>query len=191
MRLIKTILTAAAIVAAASCSTTTVTSDYDHQVDFGDYATFAWYAAAKPDSRPTTGANQIVDGRIRRAVADNLVAKGYSQVPRDEADLEVAYYTSLSSQLWMSTTGWGYGGWGYGPYWGFGYACWPGWGATTISTYYEGTIIVDVIDRGKEQLVWRGVVTSALSKKSSSEEKINQVMTRVLANFPSRSSVPS
>ena len=57
---------------------------------------------------------------------------------------------------------------------------------TTVSTYLEGTIIIDIIDREENQLVWRSVINSALSKKSSSEEKINKSMTRALADFPAR-----
>jgi hypothetical protein len=178
------LITAAAF-AAVSCSSTTVRSDFDHQADFESYSTFAWYSTEKKDPRPTTGVNQIVDGRIRKAMADNFLAKGYSQAAADAADLHVAYYTSLSSRLRVSTFGWGYG-WGGGPYWGFGYGFWPGWSSTSVSTYNEGTIIVDVIDREKNQLVWRGVVTSTLSKKSSTEEKIHDAMSRVLASFPSR-----
>ena len=84
----------------------------------------------------------------------------------------------------MYSTGWGYGwGWG-GPRWGYGYAFWPGWGYTTVSTYHEGSIVVDIVDREKEQLVWRGVATRVLGKKSSSEEKIDQTMGRLMAGFP-------
>lgn len=181
-----TIALVAAAAITVSCSSTRVNSDWDHEADFGSYSTFSWFAASEPtDPRPTTGASQIVDGRIRRALAQNLMAKGYSETASGEADLEVAYYTSLSSQLRMYNSGWGYG-WGYGPRWGYGYSYWPGWNMTTVSTYLEGTIIVDVISREKNQLVWRGVVTSALSKKSSSEEKINESITKVFADFPSK-----
>jgi len=178
-------LAAAAAICAVSCSSTQIATDYDHQADFSAYSTFAWHAAKNPDPRPTTGANQIVDRRIRRALAENLVAKGYEQSDPGTADLEVTYYTSLSSQLRIYGTGWGYG-WGYGPRWGFGYGYWPGWNMAGVSTYLEGTIIVDIIDHGKNQLVWRGVITSALSKKSSSDEKINQAVTRVLSTFPAK-----
>lgn len=185
MRFAVIFATAATVLAAVSCSTTAVQSDRDDQADFDSYATFAWFTAADTEAQPTAGASQIVDGRIRRAIAENLTAKGYTQAASSTADLQVAYYTSLSSQLRVYNSGWGYG-WGYGPAWGFGYAYWPGWNMSAVSTYLEGTIIVDVIDRGKNQLVWRGVATSALSKKSSSEEKINQTMTRVLSTFPAK-----
>jgi len=185
MRFAAIFATTAIVLAAASCSTTAVQSDRDDKADFGSYKTFAWYTEAGREPQPTIGASQIVDGRIRRAIAENLTAKGYTQVASGAVDLQVAYYTSMSSQLRVYSTGWGYG-WGYGPAWGFGYACWPGWNMSAVSTYLEGTIIVDVIDHGRNQLVWRGVATSALTKKSSSEEKINQTMTRVLSTFPAK-----
>jgi len=173
----------AAILFAFSCSSTRVHSDYDHGADFAQYSTFAWYGSTDTDRPPTTGPNQIVDGRIRQAIAQNILAKGLSQTSPDKADLLVTYYASLSSQLRMYSTGWGYG-WGHGPYWRFGYGYWPGWSHTGVYSYHEGTIIVDIVDRSKKQLVWRGVITSALTKKSSSEEKIDSAMTRVLVGFP-------
>ncbi|MFV2072940.1 MAG: DUF4136 domain-containing protein [Thermoanaerobaculales bacterium] len=170
-----------------SCSSTRVQADFDHQADFGKYSTFALYVQAEKDKPPTTGANQIVDGRIRRAITEEIIGKGFSQTSPENADLLVTYYTSLSSQLRMFTTGWGYG-WGYGggfyPYWGFGYGYWPGWGYSGTYTYHEGTIIVDIVDRGKRQLVWRGVISSVLNKKSSSEEKIDKSIARVMLAFP-------
>jgi hypothetical protein len=60
----------------------------------------------------------MVDGRIRRAITENLRAKGFSPIEVNKADLLVTYYTSLNSQMRFHTTGWGYGyGWGWGPYW--------------------------------------------------------------------------
>ncbi len=185
MRSFTLTLTATAALVMVSCSSTTVNTDYDQQADFSSYSTFSWLGNSEPDQRPTVGASQIIDARIRRALAGDLTAKGYSQKAQGEADLEVTYYTSLSSQLRMYNTGWG-SGWGYGPRWGYGYSYWPGWNMTTVSTYLEGTIIIDIIDREENQLVWRSVINSALSKKSSSEEKINKSMTRALADFPAR-----
>jgi hypothetical protein len=112
-----------------------------------------------------------------------MINKGFSQTAPDQADFVVTYYVSLSSQLRMYSTGWGYG-LGYGPYWRYGYGYWPGWGYAGVSTYHESTVIIDIIDRAKGQLVWRGSISRALNKKSSTEEKINDSMARVLHTFP-------
>ncbi len=182
-RISVTVAMLAAALLTVSCSSTKVQTDYDHGADFAQYSTFAWYSSSDKDPRPTTGPNQIVDGRIRQAIAQNILAKGLTQTAPDKADLLVTYYTSLSSQLRMYHTGWGYG-WGHGPYWRFGYGYWPGWSHTGVYSYHEGTIIIDIVDRSKQQLVWRGVITSVLNRKSSSEEKIDLSMTRVLNEFP-------
>ena len=169
---------------AIACSSTSVQTDFDHQVNFTEYSTFAWYVKPEKAKPPTAGGNQIIDGRIRRAIAEDLIGKGFSQTSPEKADVFVTYYMSLSSQLRMYSTGWGYG-WGYRPYWRYGYGYWPGWGGyTSAYTYHEGTIIIDIIDGGKRQLVWRGVVSRALNKKSSSEEKIGKSITRVMLGFP-------
>ena len=173
----------ATVASSFACSSTSVQTDFDHQADFTSYSTFAWYIQAEKGKPPTSGPNQIVDGRIRRAIAEEIIGRGFGQTSPEKADLLVTYYTSLSSQLRMYSTGWGYG-WGYGPYRRYGYGYWPGWGYTGAYTYHEGTIIIDIIDRGKRQLVWRGVVTSALNKKSSSEEKIGKSIARVMHGFP-------
>jgi hypothetical protein len=184
MRILRTLITVAAAIPVLACSSSRIQTDFDHQADFSSFSTFSWYQA-KQNGGPTEGPSQIIDGRIRRAIAENLVANGFSQAATGESDLLVTYYTSLNSQMQFRTTGWGYGhGWGWGPYWGVGYGFWPGWTTTTVHNYHEGTIIIDIIDREKNQLVWRGVTTRVLGKKSHSDEKTDQSMARVFNNFP-------
>lgn len=182
-RAVATTVALTAIVIVSACSSTTIQTDHDHEADFSAYSTFAWRSGFDEEQYPTAGPSQIVDRRIRRAISGDMTSKGFTTASPDTADLLVTYYVSLDQQLRMYSTGWGYG-WGYGPRWGYGYGFWPGWGYTTVSTYHEGSIIVDIVDREKKQLVWRGVVTRVLGKKSSSEEKIDQSMGRLMSDFP-------
>jgi hypothetical protein len=184
MRIARALLVCAAAGTFLACSSSRVQTDFDRNADFSAYSTFAWYEALA-NNGPPQGPSQIVDGRIRRAIAENLQAKGLGLVESGEPDLTVTYYASLNSQLQFHTTGWGYGtGWGWGPYWSYGYGFWSGWTTTTVHTYHEGTIIVDIIDRAENQLVWRGVTTRVLGKNSHSDEKIDQAMAKVFADFP-------
>lgn len=181
MKTIKlTIAVTAAVLLLSACSTT-IQTDFDTQADFSKYSSYAWFIKPEKNKPPTAGANQIVDRRIRRAIAGQLASKGFSETSAERADFLVTYYVSLSQQIRMYPTGWGYG---WGPYWGFGYGWWPGWGYGGTYVYNEGTIIVDVIDQGRRQLVWRGVVSRALSKSSSSQEKIDKAIARLMRGFP-------
>lgn len=172
---------ATAVIATLSC-TSAVQTDFDREADFTSYSTFAWIQTP-PDSGQTEGASQLVDRRIRDAIAANLQLKGLALAETNNADLLVTYYTSLSSHVTLHSTGWGYG-WGWGPCCGYGYGYWPGWSWTTAQPCHEGTIIIDLVDREKKQLVWRGVTTRILGKRSHSHEKIAQSMNRVFSNYP-------
>ena len=181
MRKVRAVLALATVLSFLGCSSTRTQTDWDHQADFSNYRTYSWYTAPAENHGPTDGPSQIIDGRIRRTIASNLEAKGLSPGGAGDADLLVTYFTSLGSQTRLHTTGWG---WGWGPAWHYGYAFWPGWTHTTVHTSHEGTIIIDIIDRQQNQLVWRGVTSRVLGKKSHSDEKIGQSMARVFAEFP-------
>jgi hypothetical protein len=183
MRKIRTLLALATALPFLACSSSRIQTDFDHQADFSTYTSYSWYEALTKDGGPTDGPSQIIDGRIRRAIGDNLRARGFTLGENATADLLVTYYTSLGSHTVLHTTGWGLG-WGWSPTWTFGYGFWPGWSYTTVHTYHEGTIIIDIIDREQNQLVWRGVTSRVLGKKSHSDEEIARSMARVFAEFP-------
>ena len=183
MRKVRALLALATALPFLACSSSRIQTDFDHQADFSSYTSYSWYTAQTDNNGPTDGPSQIIDGRIRRAIAENLQARGLDVGETDTADLLVTYYTSLGSQTVLHTTGWGWG-WGWGSTWAYGYGFWPGWSYTTVHTYHEGTTIIDIIDREQNQLVWRGVTSRVLGKKSHSDEKIGQSMARVFAEFP-------
>lgn len=183
MRKVRAVLALTTVLSFLGCSTSRIETDFDHQADFSTYTSYSWYKAPTNDVGPTDGTSQIIDRRIRRAIADNLQVRGFTLGETATADLLVTYYTSLGSHTVLHTTGWGWG-WGWAPTWTFGYGFWPGWSYTTFHTYHEGTIIIDIIDREQNQLVWRGVTSRVLGKKSHSDEKIGQSMARVFAEFP-------
>jgi hypothetical protein len=54
-------------------------------------------------------------------------------------------------------------------------------------TTEEGTLIVDIIDPVKKEIIWRGWARSQLHLKADREQRIHEVVSRILAGFPSRS----
>lgn len=171
-------LTALVAALAVGCSSVTVDSDFDHDVDFSKYKTFAWYDHSGAEHQPQRP-NQIVDARIHRAMAEELIKKGFTQTAPDTADFLVTYYTSTESKIdvYHSGYGYGYGYWGgwWGPY---------GMPTTQVTQYDVGTLIVDIIDGSTNDLVWRGMIQKALAGNEGSEEKVKGYVAQVLKSFP-------
>ena len=72
---------------------------------------------------------------------------------------------------------------------GYGYGYWGGWGMsyTQPYVYEEGTMILDLVDRAKGQLVWRGTLTKALGSSRPSDEEVRKAVRKVLIDFPPKS----
>jgi len=73
-------------------------------------------------------------------------------------------------------------GYGYGPYWGR----YGGTANIDVSQYDEGTLIIDVIDMNKKELVWRGTGTGVIDPNATVEERtanINMQLLKYLRSF--------
>jgi hypothetical protein len=161
---------------AGSCCSVRVYTDYDKNANFGQYKTYAFYK---------TGIDKVEISdldkkRIMRAIDETMTAKGFTK--SEHPDVLVNIFTKARQQVDVNTfnSGWGYG-WGYGwnP-WMYGYG-----GNTSVSTYTEGTLFIDLIDAKKKELVWQGegegVLTKDVNKK---DERIQQFVSKILAKYP-------
>jgi len=75
---------------------------------------------------------------------------------------------------------------GYG--YGYGYRGYGG-SAIDVSTYTEGTLVVDIFDSKTKQLVWRGVARGAVEPGSSPEQqtaRVNSVVAQMFQAYPPR-----
>ena len=81
----------------------------------------------------------------------------------------------------------GYGMGGYGRGWG-GYGYGGGYGGgTDVYQYDETTLVIDIYDASKKEMVWRGTVTGVVKDDPDQEEQkknIDNVVTKMLADFP-------
>lgn len=155
----------------ANCSSIRVNMDYDQEADFSAYKTFAWL----PQRKGTAARNPLADKRIKKAVNDELIAKGYAGDTR-VPDLLLAYHTGMRSKI--DVTSWGYR---YGRYWRYPV------GRVSVYQYQEGTLVLDIVDAQKKELVWRGVAQKALSETSSvekKEENLTKIVAKLLKKFP-------
>jgi hypothetical protein len=174
--------------AVAGCAATNTRTDFDPSADFSTYHTYYW-AGGKDVSGSGTLENTLVDKRIKNIIGERLSAKGLREVSEDtEPDLAVLYWIAakdkvsvqtLSSSAMPSRVVWSR----YDPYWG------GRWGRTydevVVRNYTEGTLIVDLIDAAKMQLVWRAYLVQTVDKdpqKTAARTEANAVA--AFAKFP-------
>lgn len=177
MKMIRIIPLLLLVIMGSSCSSVQVASDYDKNVDYSKFKTYAFYK---------TGVDKVEISdldkkRILHAIEDQLNAKGFTK--SENPDLLVNIFTKSREEVNVNqfNAGWGYG-WGYGwnP-WGYG-----GFGrSTSVTTSTEGTLFIDLIDAKKKELVWQGEGSGTLTKNTEKkEENIKEFVSKILEQYP-------
>ena len=173
----------------SACSSVRILSDYDRTASFGDYTTFN-LADPKPWEGEEPLINELNRNRVRKAIYEQMRLRNYEE--SNDPDLVVNIYVKVEEKTRATTTYhrpyfpyygwyWYYGHWRYYQYWG------PGWvyPETTITEYKEGTLIVDLVDTQKEQLVWHGVATGTMQENVKDlEGKIYDVVRKMFDKYP-------
>jgi hypothetical protein len=173
-----------AILMLTSCATLNVTTDYDKTADFSQYKTFAFHQLTDKSG----SVSDLNKNRILRAIKAELLKKGFTE-NKDNPDLMVNVSTILEDKksVIAHTDYYGYGG-VYRPYgWGVGYAGFAPPSTTTFNVYEykDGSLIIDLIDAAKKQLVWQGTGNKEIDKPSSDPDTaINEAVTKIMAGFP-------
>ena len=164
----------------AGCSSVTVNRDYDTTVDFSGLKTFAWQHAEQPETGNPKIDNDLNDERIRKAVNETLVLKGFRLVDRAEADVLVAYFIDHKRALSSGSVSVGMGRSSYGRHGGVGYS-------TGVSEYDQATLTIDFINPTDEKMIWRGVGDRSAyegSNPAKATKIVNEAVARILKKFP-------
>ena len=149
-----------------------VKTDCDKSFDFGKLKTFTF-----KDQRRLDGSvlqrNTLVDKRIRDALKRDLESRGFRYQPDGQADFVIAYYAREQERAETEPIGYGM------PYrWRWG------WGPRVWTRYYtEGSVVVDFIDPGNNQLIWRGRVTDTVNGLDQSDKQVNKGAKELVKHF--------
>ena len=172
MKRVVTALVLAAIAITAAVARPQI--DYDREVDFSKFGSYAWREG-------TPSGNTLMQDRLERAIDEQLQLRNMSK-QQTTADLLLHVHVSSGSEQQVRGSSFGYGG----------YAGWSGWGRWGSSTSHVsfsdvavGIVMVDLVDAGTEELVWRAVAgdTIPLNPKKV-EKRINKIVTRMFKDFP-------
>jgi hypothetical protein len=172
----------AAILLAGCASGPDIRADYDRAADFGKYRTYGFVAQAGTD----TGDFKSLSTQIlQNAAARQMESRGYTR--SDNPDLAINFKGKLEEKVDVDSTpapyygpGWGYGGWYGAPY--------GGYGGTQVTTrrYNVGTLVMDVVDREKRQVVFQGGVEGVVTKEmlQNREAALNRAVEHIFSKYP-------
>ncbi len=194
----------AAAVVFAGCATLQVRTDYDQRASFTPLSTYEWV-----DQEVDNGGNPAVNspllGRhIRYAVDDELGRMGYRKAESGTPDFRIAYRVIAQERARANSYGYG-GGYGYSsyrpgfygfrfyrsryfrPYYGYGYSGGGYGGGGYVREYLRGTLVLDIIDVRKDELIWRGWGTKSLDADPRPEKVrmyVDEAVAEILEEFP-------
>lgn len=149
-------------------------SDYDKQVDFTPYKTYAFLKNGIDKAE----ISDLDKKRILHAIDETMSAKGFTK--SDNPDLLISFFTKEREEVNVNqfNAGWGYGwGWGWNPFlWG---------GNTMVTRHTEGSLYIDIIDAKKKELIWQGEGEGVLTKdRDKKEALIKEFVSKILEQYP-------
>ena len=155
------------VLSAGAASAQEIKLDYDRDVDFSRYKTFAWSVAQQPAKN---AANHV---RITRAVEEAFTAKG---LDKDAAGIPDAYlmYTGRVGDKVQVT----------------GHPGGSSWEPSNLRTMVDinkvraGTLILEMYDARTQEVVWRGVASDVAVREDVMEEAIRGAVKKLLDGYP-------
>ena len=170
----------------AACATgPRISSDADPRADFSAYRTFAFYS---PLAIEREGYASLVSGRMKAAARAEMEARGY-RYSEDDPDLWLninAYMQRRTNVSSIPEVDYAY----YYSYRYRGYVAMPYWrDRTTVHRYTEGTMNIDIVDAGRNALVWEGIATGRVTRNQDAAARdaaIDATIRDIFAAYPHR-----
>jgi hypothetical protein len=176
-------LAAVTVLASSFAMAQKVSTDYDHQANFNRFRTFSIYKLQ--------ASNPLVEQRLRDNLTRTLTSHGLQLVP-DGGDLAITAIGSRKNQQEYNSFYEGLGGGGFGwrgrGFGGFG----GGFGNdgitnTQVINIPVGTLVIDMYDGPKHQLLFRGIASDTLSgNEEKNSKKLAKSVEKIIDKYPAQ-----
>jgi len=161
-------------------------SDYNPEVSFAQYESFAWINPNPLISAPRNSNPNNIQ-RIRSEIVSGLTAKGYRQVEdATAADFAVSFTVGTREEINIQRYPVLYGGaWADRDLYSGRYGSSMNY-ETYVEQYTEGTLAIDILDVETNSPAWHGWATKKISgaDRRDAAPLIKKAVNKILANFP-------
>ena len=196
------------LLAAGGCAAgPKVITDFDPSAEFSAFHTFAFSGITDRGREIGVSDNSPLRGRIKEMIDEQLAAKGFRQVSmEDHPDLLVHIFFGVKDKQHVQSTGMTPGPYGPGYGWGPGYygrglgyygrpveayeyhdGEWDRANSSRVTIHEdrEGTLIVDLAESSKKELVWRAVIKAVLGDNLEKNfEMANKGVAKAFKSYP-------
>ncbi len=157
-----------------------VNSDYDDDIDFSEYQSFGWsdeIEKAREDGQPMID-NELVRNRIKESIKSEMESRGYTY-DENAPDLEVNFHIVVEDrQEYRSAQG-------RGTPWGYGY--WQQDDMRSTFDYRQGSLIIDLVDRENNQLIWQGYAEGIeKTNPQQNEKRLKSAIEEIFVEYDER-----
>ncbi len=169
-----------ALAALTACSSTSVDVRANPGLDMATYRVYSWLPLSREGTGDPRFDNELVHSHLVSAVEQELTTRGYVLSQGDEADFLVAYHVAIERQIHASVM---YEDYGERPGWSWAVP------TTQVTSYDEGTLILDLLEARTRKIVWRASLQARVDSDASSkkrEKRINKAVARMLKSLPAR-----
>lgn len=160
-----------------------VQTDVDPVVDFSTMKTFGWLDIGTAPGKDVRVNNPELAILVRAAAEENLFKKGF--VKGESPDFLINWLGAIEQSVRAESIDHFYSGYGYQTLSG----TIPGKAVETSSvrSFEEGTIVIDILDPHKQVVLWRGSGKRQLPKKKDKGQAaryVNLSVGEILKGFP-------
>mgnify|MGYP001598322636 CR=1 FL=1 len=142
-------------------------TEFDEAADFSKYKTFAIRDGRIRTKQPALD-NSLVEKKLKNALAAQLTAKGLQETS-ERPDLNVTYLLGAVDRREVDVTRVG----------------WRGRGVRRdVHRYTVGTLVIDLRDASRRELVWRAVCTDTAGNAAKIQERIDKDVKKAFEKYP-------
>jgi hypothetical protein len=162
----------AAVLLVSACSSMRVAVEYDEKTDFRALKTYV--IGRSDEAGSAAGRHPLFTARVLDVIKAELAEKGLTEAPdKSSADLLVHFYAMTGNRRYFVPPAYRVGRFG------------RVWRVRTghVVNYKEGTLVIDLVDRAANELVWEGVGKGVLDRENPAGTLMSAVH-KVLDPYP-------